>query len=132
MKGSEEEENWRRTHPQGWKASRGTRYETGTTEAHISAKQNDVKNLKKVLDKQKDLVHATDQNGWTPLHEAVRSGCYDCVINLIQRGADINALTIDGSSPLYYAKKFHAKKTHNNMISQFLKAYGAKEMGPEL
>lgn len=85
-----------------------------------------------MIDRQKDLVHATDANGWTPLHESIRANCVDCVINLIQRGADVNALTSDGFSPLVYAKEFHKSKTHNNPISHFLQSYGAREIGPEL
>jgi ankyrin repeat protein len=86
-----------------------------------------------VIEKKKELVHARDKNGWTPLHEAIRANCYDCVMNLvIEGGADVNALTADGRSPLFYAKKYDKKKSHNNMISQFLKRYGALEVGPEL
>ena len=36
------------------------------------------------------LMHYADENGWTPLHEAVRSGHVDVVQFLIDAGAGIN------------------------------------------
>ena len=118
--------------PKGWIANRGPRYDSDTTEAHISAIQKDIRSLNQVLKTNPHLVNAKDKNGWTPLHESVRSNCYDCVINLIQKGADVNAQTVDGSTPLRYARIFHEKKSHNNAISHFLQKYGARELGPEL
>ncbi|CAB9496500.1 Ankyrin Repeat [Seminavis robusta] len=130
--GSEEEDNWRRANPNGWKATRRNSYDYGSTEAHVLANRGNALSLNKALDNNRELVHARDDNGWTALHEAVRSGCFDCVVNLIQRGADVNALTVDGRSPLHHAKKYDSSRSHNNRISHFLQRYGAREMGPEL
>ena len=38
------------------------------------------------------------------LHIAVRSGCLDCVKALVKAGADVNAKTKDGKTPLHMAK----------------------------
>ena len=38
------------------------------------------------------------------LHIAVRSGCLDCVKALVEAGADVNAKTKDGKTPLHLAK----------------------------
>ncbi|RWP40171.1 MAG: c-type cytochrome [Mesorhizobium sp.] len=38
------------------------------------------------------------------LHIAVRSGCLDCVRALVEAGADVNAKTKDGKTPLHMAK----------------------------
>ena len=40
----------------------------------------------------------------TALHIAVRSGCLDCVKALVEAGADVNAKTKDGKTPLHLAK----------------------------
>jgi prolyl 4-hydroxylase len=130
--GSPEEAVWRKQHPSGWSATRGQEFTTGTTEAHISATKGDERALRKILDRHADQVNAKDSNGWTPLHEAVRSGRLEAVKLLVERGADVNALTNDGRSPLHHAKKYHKRMTHNNAISHFLQSHGAREFGPEL
>ncbi|KAJ8674387.1 hypothetical protein QAD02_005649 [Eretmocerus hayati] len=53
-----------------------------------------------------------------PLHMAVEAGKMDVVKLLIDRGADINALDIEGRSILYYA----VKRNSIEMLSFFLKA----------
>jgi ankyrin repeat protein len=133
-KGSEEEKFWRGSNPRGWSARRGNSYDNGSTEAHALAQHGNALSLNRALDANKNLVHARDANGWTALHEAIRSGCYDCVVNLLQRGADVNAVTADGRSPLHHAKKYDDDKTHphSNKIYQFLERYGATPLGPEL
>ena len=131
--GSEEEENWRNQNPNGWKSKGKTpQYTSGSTEAHISASRGHAIDLNRLIDANRDLITAKDRNGWTPLHEAVRSGCLDCVINLLQRGADPNALTKTGHSPLNYAKRFSKQNNHNNQISHWLERHGGREIGPEL
>jgi prolyl 4-hydroxylase len=132
LKGSEEETYWRRTHPNGWRATRGNSHDSGSTEAHILAKQRNAVYLNRALDTNPKLVHARDANGWTALHEAVRSACFDCVVNLLQRGADVNARTTDGRSPLHHAKLFDKGHQDSSKIYQFLQRHGGTDFGPEL
>ena len=60
-----------------------------------------------------DLINLLLQGGANPnaqrggesaLHIAVRSGCLDCVKALVEAGADVNAKTKDGKTPLHMAK----------------------------
>ena len=44
------------------------------------------------------------RGGETALHIAVSSGCLDCVKALVEAGADVNAKTKDGKTPLHLAK----------------------------
>ena len=44
------------------------------------------------------------RNREAALHIAVRSGCLDCVKALVEAGADVNAKTKDGKTPLHLAK----------------------------
>jgi ankyrin repeat protein len=44
-----------------------------------------------------------DGGGLTPLAFAAREGCFDCVVNLVAAGADINQQTLYGWSPLLTA-----------------------------
>ena len=41
--------------------------------------------------------------GWTPLHEACNHGHSDVVSVLIDKGANVNALGMDGDTPLHDA-----------------------------
>ena len=131
-KGSEEEENWRRSHPNGWKARRGSAFTGGSTIAHLSAQKGDALSLARILDDQADFVHAKDQHHWTPLHESIRAQCLGCIKTLVERGADVNAATIDGRTPLFFSRRFSPAKNHNNQISHFLEKHGARESRSEL
>lgn len=104
------------------------KFTTGTTEAHKIVIKEDFGLLMKVLDKDSKLVHAQDSNGWTPLHEAVRGDSEAIVELLVERGADVNAPTKFGETPLMLVKKF---KGDNHPFVDLLKSLGAK-MGPEL
>lgn len=48
------------------------------------------------------IEHA-DKNGFTPLHLAVQMNSFECVMVLINAGANINACTLSGCTPLYLA-----------------------------
>ena len=46
-----------------------------------------------LLDLAPDLINQTSNDGWTPLHLAALFGAYETVQVLIERGADVNALS---------------------------------------
>ncbi|KAL5042082.1 ankyrin repeat-containing domain protein [Aspergillus fruticulosus] len=48
-------------------------------------------------------IHATDPNGSTPLHLAVRSGLCSIVTLLLEKGASVSATDNAGYTPLHYA-----------------------------
>ena len=103
-------------------------FTTGSTEAHRIALKQDYGLLMKILDNDADLVHAKDDNGWTPLHEAVRGNSEAIVELLIEKGADVNAATNFGQTPLQLAMHF---KGEDHPFVGLLKSLGGK-MGPEL
>ena len=49
----------------------------------------------------KHTVHARDDQGWQPIHEAARTGRIETIHFLLEQGADINALTHTGETPTY-------------------------------
>lgn len=51
------------------------------------------------------LIDATDQDGWTPLHQAAYSGRLPTCRVLLQRGASLLALTNDHSTALHLAAR---------------------------
>jgi len=129
--GSPEEKYWRRKHPKGWKVMQNPEFTTGTTEAHHFAVKMDVTSLERVLNMHERYANAKDANGWTPLHEAVRlkhDRAIDIVRMLVERGADVNALTSEGKTPLFLTR-FYLGLTS---VSRYLEENGAKVVGPEV
>lgn len=76
-----------------------------------------------------EVVNAKDSNGWSPLHESVRSGDPKLVEYLIEHGADVNLRTDGGKggSPLWWAHKYFDED--HDMI-KVLHTYGAKNYAP--
>ena len=60
--------------------------------------------LKNQLVKNPILVHATDDRGWTLLHQEALAGSTATVQVLLEAGADRNALTKHGMTPLLLAR----------------------------
>jgi len=134
LDGTEEASKWRRGHPSVNEPARMKSPVTnGSTTAHHAAQKGDVKALIDIIDKKEHLVKHADANGWTPLHEGVRAGHVDVVKLLVEKGADVNALTgngdEEGESPLWWAKQSLGED--HPMIS-FLESLGALEIGPDL
>lgn len=124
--GSEEEEYWRDSNPNGHKIMPSSEFATGSTEAHRYANQGDIRNLKRVLDKQADAVNIRDANGWTPLHEAVRTGDLELIELLIDRGAEVNARTGlrgEGGGALDWAQATYGS---GHAIADFIESRGGK------
>lgn len=56
----------------------------------------------------------------TPLHVAAENGCLQCVIHLVDAGAEINALTSNGNPPIHLAKL----SGHEDIVA-YLRSHGA-------
>jgi prolyl 4-hydroxylase len=70
---SEEAKGWIRAHPLG-QEEEPVRIVPGHSEAHKAAQHGDMEALQLALKEDKDIVNIKDKNGWTPFHEAARSG----------------------------------------------------------
>jgi ankyrin repeat protein len=109
--------------------------EKGATEAHIAAREGYLDGLRQLVEVNEEIVNAQDQNGWTPLHEAVRSKNIEVVRFLLQNGADVNLRTIQkdggkqhpGGAALYWALKFNDE---DDPLLALLLSYGAKNYVP--
>jgi hypothetical protein len=106
-------------------------FSTGSTAAHVAAHDGNTEWLTTLLQKQKNMVHALDENGWQPLHEAARAGHLDVVQLLLEHGAPINHRTNygKGGSALFYALEQHGE---DHPVVQLLQSVGAEVIEPEL
>lgn len=130
LEGSPEEERWRQQHPRGTPRSKVKSFTTGSTSAHVLAQQGDVEGLLEEIKKDKSLVNARDENGWTPLVESARGGHLEAVKLLIEHGADTDLKTYHGGgTALWWAKKTHGE---DHPVIEFLESVGALDAGPEL
>jgi prolyl 4-hydroxylase len=92
-----------RLEPKKKKAFRRT---SGVKEAHMVAASGDLEELKTVAVEDPESLHASDSNGWKPIHEAARMGRTNIIEYLIEEGADVNERTNEGKggSPLWWAE----------------------------
>jgi ankyrin repeat protein len=101
--------------------------EKGSTEAHRYARDANLKELRRVVEVNDEVVNAQDKNGWTPLHEAVRSKDIEIIRFLLENGADVNLRTIEkdgeGGDALYLALKY---VDEDDPIMTLLHSYGEK------
>jgi ankyrin repeat protein len=109
--------------------------EKGATEAHVAAREVRLEELRRLVEVNEKFVNAQDHNGWTPLHEGVRSKNIEVVRFLLESGADVNLRTITkdggkrhpGGSTLYWALKFNDR---DDPLIALLLSYGAKNYVP--
>lgn len=127
--GTLEARRWRQRHPDNQRSAKARSIQTGTTAAHQAARDGDIESLKGIVDVFEDVIDKKDSNGWTPLHEGARSGNKGVVEILVENGANINAQTNNGESPLWWVEKAHGK---DHPLIAFLRELGAMKIGPEL
>lgn len=130
IKGTPEETRWRQKQFEK-QMSDETGFATGSNSAHGAAASGQLELLQKIAKDDITKIHATDENGWLPLHEAVRSGHLSVISYLVEQGSDINARTNDGrgGSALWWAKKSHDP---SHPVIAAMKEMGAVEIKPEL
>lgn len=70
-----------------------------------AARKNDLREAQRLLDRGTDINQRYDNEGYTPLMEAVCRGRSDIVRLLLERGAEINTRTLGGYTALMFASK---------------------------
>lgn len=85
---------------------------------HDAAEQGNLGAVKKALSQDPGLINVRNEGGRTPLHLAAVNGHKDVVLQLIQKGADVNLKSQKNKrSPLHYA----AWKGHAEVVQLLLK-----------
>lgn len=97
---------------------------------HTAASTGDLEALIKIEESNPEAIHEVDANGWTALHEAVRSEHIEVIKYLLTKGSDINQRTHhgEGGSPLWWAKYYHGK---DSKVVKYLESKGAKDLAPK-
>jgi prolyl 4-hydroxylase len=131
LPGSPEIDNWERRNPGGWHKPSPSAAAVARPEGHSAAAFGDLKKINQLALENRRALHAKDENGWQPIHEAVRAGRLDALALLVEHGADINAITNrgEGVSPYNIAMRSFSPE---HPISQYLYDMGAVNVGPEL
>ena len=128
---SPESTNWKAYNVFGWKKSSPAVTRSSIPKGHVAAADGDIATLIALAQKDKELLHAKDENGWQPLHEAVRAGHTHVVKMLLEHNADINSRTHFGAgrSPLNLAI---TSLSEEHPLIDFLIENGALDIEPEL
>jgi len=129
LEGSKSAEKWWILNPEGYSPPSVTTLQTA---AHGAARDGDIDMLLSIAEKEGVAqLHQQDENGWQPLHEAVRSGHVDIVSFIIDQGGDINARTGNGigGTPLWWSKNTHGDQ---HVMTDFLSSLGGLDIGPDL
>ena len=87
----------------------------GMTALHMAASEGDlvgVISLLKSFDSGSvsgsanyDMIHARDANGWQAIHEAAARGHLEVLKFLVDKGADVGAMTKEGGTVLWWARE---------------------------
>ena len=80
--------------------------------------------VKRRLAEGSDVLGA-DSNNWHALHEAARGGHLEVVKELVKSGADLGATTLEGGSPLWWARETHGE---NHEVVAYLRSIGAPDI----
>jgi ankyrin repeat protein len=93
------------------------------THFHGAAHDGNIQDLSAILSNSPRLALEQDENGWTALQFAVRSGNLECVKLLVQKGADVNHRTNGGRgmSALFLAERYYG---NDHPVATFLVVSG--------
>ena len=106
----------------------------GMTALHVAASNGDLSGVISLLQSFEsgsvsgsanyDMLHARDANDWQAIHEAAAAGHLEVLKYLVEKGSDINAMTKDGGTVLWWAKNTLDKESP---VIAYLEDLGAIE-----
>jgi len=90
---------------------------------HKAAKEGDMEKVKSLLAENPDKIDDKDPiYGYTPLHRAAHQGHYEVAEYLLDQGADVNAESKKGETPLKLARQ-----QENMEVADLLESWGGEE-----
>jgi ankyrin repeat protein len=85
---------------------------------HEAVKNNNLPEVRRLIENDPNLVFSKDENGFTPLHLAAANGYRGMVDFLLTTKADVNARDDSGSTPLHQAAA--AEGEHSDTVEVLL------------
>ena len=108
---------------EGWlKEQQGTTPK-GEALAHAAA-GGDIEQIRSLLNEDAGLINATDRGGKTALFKAINRGDLSLVLELLDRGADVDHRAADGSRPIHHCLA-HSWKEPDEMYKTYAILAGA-------
>jgi len=83
---------------------------------HIACQNGSIDVIRSILCRYTVFIHSPNVKGYTPLHMACEYGDIDIVKLLVEYGANINAMTIQKSTPLFFA----VSKNYTDIVEYLL------------
>ena len=81
-----------------------------------AAVQNNMSELKELLDEKPSYINKPSSSGETALHKAAAKGNLECIRLLVQRGGNVNVLDKQGRTPLFVAWESGHFDCHKHML----------------
>ncbi len=94
-----------------------------------AAISGDLKKIKALLEEHPEWINATSWGNWTLLHRASQNGHKDIVDFLISKGADLEARTALGMTPLYVAIYERKEVTVKQLIEKGADVFAVRNDG---
>ncbi len=83
---------------------------------------NNITELESILNHYNINIETKTKEGWTALIIAVYNGSWDCILKLIEKGADINAHNYNYTTVLMYAKNNFIKTKDDRIINKLIES----------
>jgi ankyrin repeat protein len=95
----------------------------------LAIRQGNLALVRTIVEKNRALVKSADDSGFTPLHIAATAGRVDIITYMLDRGADIEARTAGGQTPLFQTVPLVGSRAFELLLSRGADLYARDNEG---